>query len=230
MINKKYTIFVLTLFVLLIISGCAKRDDQKPDQTNNVQNNQEEQKKEESKTSEQNQVDSRENNEIKPLALDDIQSWKIFRNEELGIEFNYPSQFGEITLNYSETGLYGRFDNSFYIKSRANYKGGTEDRVSNVLNFEKRNNEYYINYISGSIKVVPKKIINNNIIFVDCLSYDTKCNLPGGPSIILPKGLLLGVANLEKDSFDFKAISFFVQDKEVSEEVFIKILESVKLF
>jgi len=81
MFNKKYTIFALVLMVLFVASGCAKNNNQKPDQTNNVQNNKEEQKIEENKNATSTPSDANVNN------------WQVYKNDQYGFEFKYPNDW-----------------------------------------------------------------------------------------------------------------------------------------
>ncbi|MFH1522581.1 MAG: hypothetical protein ABIE43_02040 [Patescibacteria group bacterium] len=224
--KSKRLLFIILLLLTVFITGCYKK--QVVDNT--TINNQRE-------PSQNGQSQQNQEQEEGPLKLEDVKVWKIYRNDELGFEFNYPDQIGELSYN--------KYNNQFIILPSnlvpnkneyyfaiggvtKNYSANKEGGSGTFSGFKKDGDKYFFEVIGDiSFEIVPKKVVSENVLLVDCMSYEEKCNIKG-PSRSLLVNEQAGLINLNHEKFN--GLMFRSLKDRISEELFTKMLESFKIF
>ncbi len=233
---KKSLIITLIFVVSIIVAGCKKTGEQ-------IKNDEQNEKIENLGTL----VDSIDNeiielkkevkdglNESKKridkIEMSDVDNWITFKIEKLGMEFEYPEILGEAEYNQGTNYHILSFSNKDYSFSLS---GVTKDFSAprgatnrDMTGFEKDNNKYYINYIYRKIKIVPKKVINNNIILLDCMSYEEKCEFMG-PTAALSSGSLGVVINIPEQE-KYTGLFSSIGENSIPKKVFVGIINSIK--
>ena len=187
----------------------------------------------------------------KNINVNQAKGWKIYRNNDYGFEFSYPERFGEAKLEilpevFTPDGekvgeeMRGTFTN---IPSTGIIFGGVTinyddaSRSYSRVNFSGyiKNDEGYffgLNRYTGSPlrSMVPEKIINNLVLFVDCKSFGGICDIPDSSyqGILGTKNEMAGLINLERS--EYKGLIIWADKGYIQDEEFEKILSSVKTF
>jgi putative hemolysin len=134
-----------------------------------------------------------------------VGDWVAYQNQELNFQFSYPKEFGDFNLQILSTQLRGNF---FSQEAGFSVGGITKDFSSPRSGFymdfsgwKKEGKNYFWGFVGDDYKsIVPKEIINDNVILVDCMSFEDRCHQTG-PSISVSQGHVAGLVNLEDDIY-----------------------------
>jgi len=124
----------------------------------------------------------------------DVSDWQTYQNEELGFEFKYPSEFGEVVFEItSEISLpvegekvgmkmEGTFSGSSLIFGGKTATYNDVSREITKIDFKgyiKNDDGYFFGIDSYQDelygKMTPKKIINDDVLLVNCESFSKRC-------------------------------------------------------
>ncbi len=124
----------------------------------------------------------------------DISDWQTYRNKELGFEFKYPLEFGEVVFEITpEISLpvkgekVGMKMEGTFSKSSLVFGGktATYNNVSREITkidfkgYTKNDNGYFFGFNSYQDELygemTPKKIINDDVLLVNCESFAERC-------------------------------------------------------
>lgn len=166
--------------------------------------------------------------EIKSEEDNNQLSSEKYQNDELGIKFSYPKILGELNIQLYDTQLNGVFsENSDALRIGGITKDYTAARSSYYMDFsgfKKEGDEYFWESVGNQTHPIePKRIIDEDIILVDCTSFEDKCT-PTGPSISVPKGQVAGLVNLPDDSMP--GLILIADGDVIDENALIEILSS----
>lgn len=201
-------IIALALFAVIILSGCIK---QKTDQTQPIIS--------------------------VPIAKEPIQpnvatssnsiSLETYVNKDYGFEFKYPSEFGNLNLEIFSENIRGSFSKNQNITISGitkNYQAEREGFYVDFREFKKEGDNYFWGFVGNDyFPITPKKIISQDIIMVDCMSFKEKCKQTG-PSISIPEGKIAGLINLKNDKF--KGLILIADKDAIEEDEFIDIIST----
>lgn len=173
-----------------------------------------------------------QNKQVQQPTLDSnkIESadWKTYQNNELGIKLKYPESLGELSLQVYDTKLSGEFSNT---PNALRIGGITKDYTAprsgyymDFSGFKKEDDKYFWEFVGDiTYPIEPKVIISDNILLVDCMSFEDKC-VATGPSVSVSPGQLGGLINLQKNNLPGLIL---IADKDIiDEDTFVKILSS----
>jgi len=173
----------------------------------------------------ENTVDGTENTETPETAVGD---WQTYQNQELGFQFSYPKEFGDFTLQNYSTQLKGKFSNeeiNFRVGGiTKDYSSPREGYYMDFSGWKKEGENYFWGFV-GEIynPITPKKVLSENIILVDCMSFEDKCHQTG-PSASVPSGNIAGLINLKEGNFP--GLIFYTTQE--NEDFLLQILSTFK--
>ncbi|MFH1089536.1 MAG: DUF333 domain-containing protein [Candidatus Uhrbacteria bacterium] len=154
--------------------------------------------------------------------------WQVYQNDELGFKFSYPKSFGNFDFKVSTESVKGEFSNSSELMVGGITKDFSAPRSSSYMDFagfKKEDDKYFWGFIGNDFSriIIPRKVISENIILVDCLSFEDKC-VHTGPSVSLYEGDLAGLINLKDEKFT--GLIFKTSEENIGEELLTEILST----
>lgn len=151
--------------------------------------------------------------------------WKSYQSNELGISFRYPAILGVADIKLHETQISGNFS----MNSDALTVGGITKEYTaarsvyyrDFSGFKKEGDTYFFESV-GDLRypIQPKKIISANILLVDCMSYEEKCNATG-PSV---SSGVAGLINLPAENSP--GMILMADGNVITEDTLVEILSS----
>ncbi|HBK35174.1 hypothetical protein A2239_03805 [Candidatus Uhrbacteria bacterium RIFOXYA2_FULL_40_9] len=166
--------------------------------------------------------------EIKSEEDNNQLSSEKYQNDELGIKFSYPKILGELNIQLYDIQLNGVFsENSDALRIGGITKDYTAARSSYYMDFsgfKKEGDEYFWESVGNqTYPIEPKRVVDEDIILVDCTSFEDKCT-PTGPTVSVPKGRVAGLINLPNDSLP--GMILIADGDVIDENALIEILAS----
>ncbi|OGX28013.1 MAG: hypothetical protein A2705_04630 [Omnitrophica WOR_2 bacterium RIFCSPHIGHO2_01_FULL_52_10] len=177
---------------------------------------------------------------------DNIGDWKTYRNEELGIEFQYPSYLEVQTYfknneEVNERGEEGkRFIITFFSESNnvitfsgigPTYLAPREGSFSDSQGYEERDGQYYFRFIQDELRPIePIQTLETfigKILIVDEDSFIEERDSASGPTLNPGKRNLGALINLSGQN-TFRGFSVLKRGSEISDEIFFQTLNTIK--
>lgn len=164
---------------------------------------------------------------------DPTAEWQTYRNEELGFEFKYPVEFGQVNfgIRNGETGkaFYGIFSENEALVFGGidfDFSEGRGGAFFDTQGYIKREEDYYIRFVQDREFKIERQLVKEmgaegvQGIFIDGKEQD-------GPTIFPRENQKGAIINLKKPNFN--GMGFFNQDiNKLSVDLFDQILSTFK--
>jgi len=176
--------------------------------------------------------------------VENNENLSFFKDEDLGLYFEYPAEFGNVSADIYEPGrrpggttgnkLVGTFSNFSGLEFGGitdDFSAGREGLITDTRGFRKEDGKYYFKFVSvkPDMKIEPYKVIQKDfgeMLILDDKSFEGERSGVEGPVFGVGEGRLAGLVNLK--SGQFSGIVFYNSNpEELSLEEFEKILDSL---
>ena len=156
--------------------------------------------------------------------------YQVYRNDILGIQFTYPKSLGDLDLTVYDTQITGKFSNGPSNPSiggiTKNFSAERSSYYMDFSGFKKEDDKYLWESVDDHTALItPKVVVNDNIILVDCMSFEDKCK-PTGPSVSIPEGYSAGLVNLKRSGLP--GLILIADGNIISEKALLGILSSLE--